>query len=51
LDEAGEKINFLDQERFSAVGFSNYLPIASNDTSEGKVLNRSVDMVVVPKAN
>lgn len=38
--------NMLPQ-RFSASGYSEYYPIASNDSSEGRALNRRVDIVVL----
>jgi chemotaxis protein MotB len=36
-------------ERLSAGGYSEYHPIASNDTEEGRALNRRVDVVILSK--
>ena len=36
--------------RLSAVGYGEYRPVASNDTSEGKAANRRVDLVVLGAA-
>ena len=33
--------------RLSAVGYGEYRPVASNDTSEGRASNRRVDLVVL----
>lgn len=33
--------------RFSAAGYSEYYPLASNDSAEGRSLNRRVDIVVL----
>jgi chemotaxis protein MotB len=42
VDEAG-----FDPRRISASGFGEYRPIADNSTSEGRRMNRRVDLVVV----
>jgi chemotaxis protein MotB len=34
-------------ERLSAAGYSQYHPVAANDTQEGRGLNRRVDVVVL----
>ncbi|MCX7662067.1 MAG: OmpA family protein, partial [Candidatus Omnitrophica bacterium] len=44
VDEKG-----LSAERFSAIGYGEYRPIASNDTKEGRQLNRRVEIVIMPK--
>lgn len=36
----------LDPEKFSAVGYSEFYPIASNDTAEGRSQNRRVDFFI-----
>lgn len=37
----------LDPARFSAVGFGEYRPIASNDSNEGRAKNRRVEVSVI----
>lgn len=39
----------LQPERFSAIGYGEYRPIASNQTSEGRSSNRRVDVMIVRK--
>ncbi len=39
----------LSPDKISIVGYSKYKPIASNDTPEGKKLNRRVDIVILNK--
>ncbi|MDD5565331.1 MAG: OmpA family protein [Candidatus Omnitrophica bacterium] len=34
--------------RLSAIGYGEYHPIASNDTKEGRQLNRRVEVVIIP---
>jgi len=41
----------LQPERVSIVGDSEYKPIASNDTPEGRALNRRVDIVIIKNKN
>ena len=43
LSESG-----VDSTRLSAVGYGEFNPIASNDTSEGKEQNRRVEVVLFP---
>jgi chemotaxis protein MotB len=35
-------------ERLSAIGYSEYRPIASNDTEEGKAKNRRIEIILLP---
>jgi len=37
----------LDPQRFSAAGYAEYRPVASNDTAEGRARNRRVDIVIL----
>lgn len=37
----------LDPKRFSTVGYGEYHPVASNDTSEGRAQNRRVEISIV----
>ncbi|MFH0855313.1 MAG: OmpA family protein [Candidatus Omnitrophota bacterium] len=39
----------VSPERLSAIGFGEYRPIASNDTRQGRKLNRRVEIVIQPK--
>lgn len=39
----------LRPEKLSAIGYGEYRPIASNDTDEGRQLNRRVEVVILPK--
>jgi chemotaxis protein MotB len=38
----------VDPTRLSGAGFSQYQPIAQNDTAEGRSLNRRIEIVLVP---
>ncbi len=40
----------VDPERISIVSYGQYHPTASNDTPEGRRVNRRVDIVVVSAA-
>jgi chemotaxis protein MotB len=42
MDESG-----VDPKRMSIAGYAQYHPVASNDTPEGRMANRRVDIVVV----
>lgn len=44
IDEGG-----LNPERFAAVGYGEFHPISSNDTAQGRGMNRRVDIVISPK--
>jgi chemotaxis protein MotB len=41
----------LIQERVSVVGYSEFLPIASNDSPENRSRNRRVDIVIIANSN
>jgi chemotaxis protein MotB len=38
----------MPKERVSAAGFADQLPVASNDTDEGRKANRRIEIVLVP---
>lgn len=40
---------FIDPANITAAGRSEYAPIASNDTSEGKAKNRRIEVILEPK--
>ena len=44
IDERG-----IAPARLSANGYGEYRPVASNDTKEGRQLNRRVEIVIVPR--
>jgi len=44
IDEKG-----IEPERVSAIGYGEYRPVASNDTKEGRHLNRRVEIVILPQ--
>lgn len=39
----------VNPERLSVLGYGQYAPVASNDTEQGRQLNRRVEIVIVPK--
>jgi chemotaxis protein MotB len=41
----------VSPERLSAIGFGEYRPVASNDTREGRKLNRRVEIVIQPNVS
>ncbi len=41
----------LDPMQVSAAGYSQYRPVASNETEEGRKINRRVDLVVVSRTH
>ena len=43
------ELNAVPPERLSAAGYAEFHPAASNDTPEGRALNRRVDLVVMPR--
>ncbi|HBR16966.1 MAG: hypothetical protein A3G39_10950 [Deltaproteobacteria bacterium RIFCSPLOWO2_12_FULL_43_16] len=38
----------IDPRHLSAIGYSEYKPIAGNDTTEGRALNRRMEIVLLP---
>lgn len=42
------EVHDIDPARLSAAGYGQYRPIATNDTREGRALNRRIDVVVSP---
>lgn len=44
VDEKG-----VSPDRVSAIGYGEYRPLASNDSSEGRQMNRRVEIVILPK--
>jgi chemotaxis protein MotB len=44
------QLHTIAPERLSAIGFSQYRPVANNRTAEGRAENRRVDIVVMPRA-
>lgn len=38
----------IDARRLSAIGYGEYQPVASNDVSEGRRINRRVEVVILP---
>ncbi|HTY45393.1 MAG TPA: OmpA family protein [Patescibacteria group bacterium] len=45
LADAGK----LSGDRLSAIGYGEYRPVATNDTKEGRQLNRRVEVVILPR--
>lgn len=39
----------ISPERVSAIGYGEFRPVASNDTKEGRQLNRRVEIVIFPQ--
>jgi len=42
------EVHGVDPSRLSAAGYGQYRPIATNDTPEGRALNRRIDVVLSP---
>lgn len=40
----------INQKRFSSTGFGEFRPIASNDTAEGRAMNRRVEVSIISPA-
>ncbi len=38
----------LDPQKLSATGYAEYQPVATNDTDEGKAMNRRIEIVLLP---
>ncbi|MDD5120228.1 MAG: OmpA family protein [Candidatus Omnitrophica bacterium] len=38
----------ISPERLSAIGYGEYRPVASNDTKDGRMQNRRVEIVILP---
>lgn len=38
----------ISPERISAIGYGEYRPVASNETKEGRQMNRRVEIVILP---
>ena len=43
------EMKVIPPERISAAGYAEYHPVASNDSAEGRAVNRRVDLVVMPR--
>jgi chemotaxis protein MotB len=41
----------IDEKRFQVAGFSDTVPIATNDTPEGRAYNRRVDIIILDDAH
>jgi chemotaxis protein MotB len=39
----------ITPNRVSAIGYGEYRPVASNDTKDGRQLNRRVEIVILPQ--
>ena len=45
------EMNAVPPERLSAAGYGEFHPVATNDTPEGRALNRRVDLVIMPRSS
>lgn len=43
------ELKSVPPDRLSAAGYSEFHPVASNSTAEGRALNRRVDIIVLPR--
>jgi chemotaxis protein MotB len=41
----------VQSEKLSASGYGEYKPVSSNDSSEGRQMNRRVEIVIMPKTS
>ena len=41
----------VDENRFQLAGFANTAPVASNDTPEGRALNRRVEVIIIDEGH
>lgn len=44
------ELNAIPAARLSAAGYAEFHPVSTNDTAEGRALNRRVDLVVMPRS-
>jgi len=44
-----ENVKGISPDRLSAIGYGEYRPVATNDTREGRQLNRRVEIVILPQ--
>lgn len=45
------ELHAVSPERLSAAGYAEYHPVTSNATSEGRAMNRRVDLVILPRVH
>ena len=41
----------ISPQRLAAIGYGEHKPVASNDTKEGRQLNRRVEIIILPKTS
>jgi len=41
----------VDERRFQIAGFADTMPLASNDTEEGRAINRRVDVIIIDEGH
>jgi chemotaxis protein MotB len=41
----------IDERRFQIAGFADTVPLASNDTEEGRAINRRVDVIIIDEGH
>ncbi len=49
LSPVRETLDGIAKNKFSAIGFGEYKPIASNDTPEGRARNRRIEIIIKKK--